>query len=173
MCEEKTCADGVGVNGDNNPQPATQHQNLISNGVADHHQHHQIGTVVANGDGATLYEENGELSPLSSDSGIISPSSTPEVMTPHEEYPPSQVRLDNNNSTKSTDGDGPETNGGDDGHDEESGGRKQVVGRTLTLDGTEEVVLIQDASFTIKILPPGSEPFDLQVGKTGLFTMQM
>lgn len=166
MCEDKTCPDGVGVNSESGEQQETQHENPISTVAADHQD--QIGTVIANGHGSHLYEENGELSPLSTDSGIISPSSTPEVMTPHEEFPPNhadQLENNNNNSAKATDGDKPETNG------ESSAANKQIVGRTLMLDGTEEVVLIQDTSFTIKIVAPGCEPFDLQVGNAVILVL--
>lgn len=173
MCEDKACPDGPpgesatnsSVGGTTNGHhitgqptsivvPETATESTTNDLLNGHHPSDDCGRETMKESGSSSNyaqrldhhsgdDSGGEMSPMSADSGVISPSSTPDVMTPG--YESSQQTL----SAGTTDGD--------------SG--KQLVARTtpLTADGTEEVVLIQDTSFNIKIVAPGCDPFDLQV----------
>lgn len=188
MCEEKTCVEEAqggttgsmengGANGGHitsqSASASASTENVILNG---HHQQNddcnEQGTEaltqassgrhydgIRNGHDHLGEDSGGELSPTSTDSGVISPSSTPDVMTPAYE-----------NSQQTLGGGGANEQDKDNAATLGDGG-KQLVGRTapLTADGTEEVVLIQDTSFNIKIVAPGCDPFDLQVRRCEWF----
>lgn len=159
MCEEKF---------ESNHQHSTASENgdtAVVNGQSSAHNHHNSSSnheAVANttADEPMLIRPhrltNGQISPVSTDSGVhvgdlstpLTPASTPDYTA----IKSAEKEINNNDKSppqeKST-----STSG--------SAGRGPTPSQ-IPMD-TDDIVVIQDTSFTVKVVAPGCDPFELQV----------